>query len=202
MSDTAYRQAPWYDLVIGNAGYLRAVWSVSPADFDRFARVALADGQGSFLDVGCGTLVFTADAYRASGRSLTLTDLSEEMLSRARKRIAARDATLMQADLFDLPFEPGTFETVASFGVLHCIDDLDGALAAIAAQLAPGGRVFLSSLVTATRRSRAMARMLHRAGEFAEPRTEGQFEAAVAERFRPISFQRRGSMVYAIASAR
>jgi len=199
LSDAAYRQARIYDRVIGNAGYLRVVWSAAPDEFDRFAREALAAGEGPFLDVGCGTLVFTEDAYRSSGRALTLTDLSEEMLIRARERFSAPNATLLQADMFNLPFEPRSFETVASFGVLHCIEDLDGALAAIAAQVAPGGRAYLSHLVGATARSKLMAGLLHRAGEFAAPRSQAEFEAAVSRHFEPISFERRGSMAYATA---
>ena len=35
LSETAYRQARIYDRVIGNAAYLRAVWSASPKEFDR-----------------------------------------------------------------------------------------------------------------------------------------------------------------------
>ena len=201
---TTYRQARTYDRVIGSAAYLRAVWSASPSEFADFTGSALAAGDGPFLDAGCGTAVFTADAYRASDRRLLLTDLSEEMLGRAQKRLppGSADATLLQADLFDLPFAPASFGTVGCFGVLHCIDDLDGALAALAGQVAPNGRLYVSALGPATARSKVMCRLLDRAGEFATPRTAGEFEAAVARHLEVVSFERRGSMAYAVAGPR
>lgn len=35
-----------------------------PADYGAFAVEAVAAGDGLFLDAGCGTVVFTAGAYR------------------------------------------------------------------------------------------------------------------------------------------
>lgn len=194
------RRAATYDRVIGSALYNRIVWGASTVGYTDFARSALDSGNGPYLDVGCGSLVFTADAYRAAARELVLTDLSEGMLGRAADRVSSANATLIRADLFDLPFDVGSFETVASFGVLHCIGDLDGALRAIADQVRPGGRVFLTSLVAETRRGKGMLRLLRRAGEVAEPRTRAQFVEAVARHLEIKSTALDGSMLAVVAS--
>lgn len=193
------RQAGLYDRIVGSAPYNRAVWSASPADYEDFTRVAVADGAGPFLDAGCGTLVFTAAVYRAASRRLVLTDRSAGMLARARRRLGGGGWALLQADLYDLPFRPGSFTTVGSFGVLHCLDELDGALAALHDQLAPGGRLFASSLVAATPVGRRVLGLLQRAGEAGPPRSEEEFTEALTRRFAGATVARRGSMAYATA---
>ncbi|WP_373033791.1 hypothetical protein, partial [Sulfurovum sp.] len=53
-----------YDALIGNPLYNRLIWGNWPKEYDRFCREALADTpKGVVLDAGCGSLVFTADAY-------------------------------------------------------------------------------------------------------------------------------------------
>ncbi len=196
---TSYdRQAALYDRVIGNATYNRIVWGVSTARYTDFARRAVADLAGPLLDAGCGTLVFTAEAYRHAPRRLVLTDRSVGMLQRAAKRVDSPDL-LLQADLFDLPFKPRSFATVASFGVLHCLEDLDGALTALDAQLAPGGRLFVSSLVAETPVGSRMLALLRRVGEVARPRSEEDFTSAIRRRFDDVTSERTGSMVFATA---
>ena len=195
------RQAAMYDRVIGSAPYNRIVWGTATADYTRFARRAVADADGPMLDAGCGTLVFSAAAYREASRPLVLTDRSEGMLARAARRVAEPHEVLLHADLFDLPFEPGSFATVASFGVLHCLDDLDRAVASLCSQAAPGARLFASSLVGETGRGRRMLKLLHRAGETAPPRTQGEFLATVERHFDGVEAERRGSMVYVTARA-
>ena len=39
---------------------------LNPAAYRAFAAEAVATGSGPLLDAGCGTAVFTADAYRAA----------------------------------------------------------------------------------------------------------------------------------------
>jgi SAM-dependent methyltransferase len=70
------------------------------------------------------------------------------MLERAAQRTAQGPVAPVQADLLDLPFRPGSFETVGCFGVLHVLDDLERALVALREQIAPGGQLFASMLVS------------------------------------------------------
>ncbi|MDJ0314983.1 class I SAM-dependent methyltransferase [Arthrobacter sp. H35-D1] len=96
------RQARSYDLAIGNRLYTRLVWSASTTFYAPFAQASVAQSE----------------------RPLILVDRSAGMLARAAKRLAGADTeqmALVQADLFDLPFKPGSFETVSCHGLLHRI---------------------------------------------------------------------------------
>jgi len=86
--DSPYdRHAVLYDHVVGNRLYNRLLWGASPASYTAFAATAVAGAQGPLLDVGCGSAVFTAAAYRTAGRPLVLVDRSLGMLARAAQRL-------------------------------------------------------------------------------------------------------------------
>ena len=111
-------------------------------------------GEGGFvssgdrvLDVGCGTGSSTRDLARlASPGSVLGVDLSARMLAHARERTRAEgleNAEYLQADAQVHPFEPGSFDVVASsFGAMF-FDDQPAAFANLAAALRPGGRMAL-----------------------------------------------------------
>jgi len=196
------RNARIYDRLIGNRLYNRLVWGTSPRDYSDFATEALASADGPFLDAGCGTLVFTAEPYGASPRPLTLVDGSQGMLDKAAERLGESSANLRRADLFDLPFEPGGFTTVACHGVLHVLAEPWRALASLRAQLAPGGTFFASMLVRDRAVGRAYLEMLQRAGEVGPPRSEAELAAAARDVFGDSGrVTRTGSMAWLRASA-
>jgi len=126
------RRAAAYDRLVASPLYNRLLWRASPRTYAAFAAEALQAGDGPLLDVACGSGVFTAAAYRHADRPLVLADRSLAMLERARRRLgsAAPAVYFVQADLFDLPFAAGAFETVACHGALHVFDDLPEALLA------------------------------------------------------------------------
>jgi SAM-dependent methyltransferase len=195
------RHAARYDRLIGSPLYNRLFWGASPRDYAAFAEEALAAGDGPFLDAGCGTAVFTAEAYRRAARPLVLTDLSLGMLTRARDRLEGAPATLVQADLLDLPFAPGGFETVACFAMLHVLPDPWAALAALRPHVAPGGRLFASMLVDDRGVGRAWLRVLKRAGEVGPARSATELAEAAREVFGPsVEVGRTGSMAWLRAS--
>ena len=181
------RRASAYDAVVGSRLYNRLLWGSSPAAYGGFAARALQSSDGPLLDAGCGSLVFTADVYARADRPLVLVDRSLGMLQAAQTRLRAaggaraRDAIFLQADLFDLPFRPGRFRTVISMGMLHLFEEIDGLVAALDRSLAPGGHLFLTSLVAERRIGRAYLSLLHRAGEVAPPRTNAQIIRAVQQ---------------------
>jgi len=196
------RHARLYDRLIGNRLYNRAVWGVDPARYAAFAAEAVASGSGPMLDAGCGTAVFTADVYRTATRPLTLVDRSAGMLARARERLAGSAVEFVQADLFALSFPPGGFETVGCFAMLHVLDDPAAALAALRPQLAPGGRLFASMLVSDGRRlSRAYLGALQRRGEVGPPRKTDDLRAAAVALFDDVSVARIGAMAFLRARA-
>lgn len=167
-----------YDRLIGNRLYNRLVWGVSPSEYTRFAeRAVTSETSGPLLDVGSGSAVFTAPAYRATTRPLVLVDSSIGMLERAYQRVssaAPAPTAFVQADLFDLPFRPHSFSTVTCHGLLHLFDDLEAVLHALRGQLVPGGTLYATSLVAETRIGRGWLALMHRSGEIAPPRTAAE----------------------------
>lgn len=186
----------FFDRLVASRLYNRVAWSTSPDDYERFARKAVDSAHGPLLDVAAGTAAATAAAYRASTRPVVVTDRSRDMLARAAQRLAADGQVrpgirLVQADAFDLPFTPGSFDTVLCLGFLHMVEDVSSLLDQLRGQLRPGGRLFCSSLVAETPVGRRYLTMLHRAGEVATPRTGDQLAELCGT---PV--QRRGSMAY------
>ena len=78
-------------------------------------------------------------------------------------------------------------------GLLHLFGDPAALVDALCAQAAAGGTVHVSALVAETAIGRRYLRVLHRAGEVAEPRTAADLSAALGG----IELDVRGSMAYA-----
>ena len=100
---------------------------VRPVNDLLLMRSGVAAGE-SVLEIGCGTGAATvpfAETVGEHGRVVGV-DISEPMLSGARKRIAEsglHNIALLQADAQVHPFEPGRFDLVASrFGVMFFAD--------------------------------------------------------------------------------
>jgi ubiquinone/menaquinone biosynthesis C-methylase UbiE len=165
-----------YDLVVGNAFYNRFIWGNWPFNYDVFCREALASKpDGVFLDAGCGSLVFTSDAYaKANNALIVLLDRSIGMLRKGRARIKTRcggvpkNIVFIQGDIFDLPFRDAIFDTVASFGVLHLFEEKIRFLAELERVKKHSGQVFFSSLVGNNALGRRYLEILRKAGEVAD----------------------------------
>jgi 2-polyprenyl-3-methyl-5-hydroxy-6-metoxy-1,4-benzoquinol methylase len=94
------------------------------------------------LEVGCGTgssalrLATYCSSYRA-------TDVSTEMISIARKKLAASPNARLQFSVADAEASPAEvgkqYDRVLAFNVLHLADDVDDMIAGCAAALRPGG---------------------------------------------------------------
>lgn len=65
--------AAGYDRLIGSRLYQRLAWGNDPDDDVRFAREGASSASGPLLDVGCGSLLFTADVHGRSGRPSALS---------------------------------------------------------------------------------------------------------------------------------
>ncbi|HUJ85678.1 MAG TPA: methyltransferase domain-containing protein [Burkholderiales bacterium] len=125
--------------------WLHRLW---PATERVLERAAIAPGE-SVLDVACGTGVLTiAAAGRAGGSGMAVgTDISEKMVEAAR-------ATASALGLANCRFERGDAEQPPDLGMefqaglcglgLMYMPDPERALAALARQLAPTGRVVVS----------------------------------------------------------
>ncbi|HEX5707055.1 MAG TPA: class I SAM-dependent methyltransferase [Pyrinomonadaceae bacterium] len=206
-------RAGLYDAVVGTWAYNRLMWGSTPRAYREFARRALAsDGGGLVLDAACGSLLFTAEAYGACGRTVVAFDQSLRMLGRARgrlERVAGRDTDgatnvgpahvlFLQADALDMPFRPRAFQTVLSMNVLHHLSDAAAFLRALASLLGAGGQLHLTSLIS---NGRAVGdrylETLYRAGQLARPRTREELRRLVEENCgAPVSFRTEGNMAF------
>jgi demethylmenaquinone methyltransferase/2-methoxy-6-polyprenyl-1,4-benzoquinol methylase len=114
------------------------------------------------LDVATGTGMVAAELVRRYGCSVVALDQSEEMLERARAKIAARPSLaarieLVRGEAERLPFADREFDALTFTYLLRYVDDPAATLAELARVVKPGGRIV--SLEFAVPRSRAL-RML------------------------------------------
>ncbi len=90
------------------------------------------------LDAGAGAGRF-AECVAGMGGRVFGVDLTEA-IDAAYRNIGARDGVyLAQADIFALPFRPGTFDRAYSIGVLHHTPDTERAFSCVASTVKVGG---------------------------------------------------------------
>jgi ubiquinone/menaquinone biosynthesis C-methylase UbiE/DNA-binding transcriptional ArsR family regulator len=101
---------------------------------------------GALLDIGTGTgrilELLGPQATHALG-----IDNNRDMLAVARGKLAAQPThngwQVRQADLFDLPSDLGTFDTIVIHQVLHYLDNPRGAVSSAGALLKPQGQLLV-----------------------------------------------------------
>jgi SAM-dependent methyltransferase len=204
------RRAAAYDSVVGTGLYNRVMWGTSPLDYVAFASAAVAsDPAGRMLDAGCGSLLFTAAAYLASDRQIIAFDQSLQMLRRARARLielagaVPERILLLQADLSDLVFRPGRFQTILCMNVLHQFPRAAELAPKLRALLADDGQLYLTSLIRSGRFiGDCWLNILYKTGEFVRPRSGVELnkllDDALGER---VGYRIKGNMAFAIALA-
>lgn len=193
-----------YDLVVGNRFYNRIMWGNWPSQYEKFCKQALnSNKEGVFLDVGCGSLVFTANAYaQAENKLIVLLDRSIGMLQKGKKRIMKRcgkipkNIIFLQADAFDLPFQNNTFDTVASFGVLHVFEERLKFLAEMERVKNTSGKVFFSSLVGDNTLGRKYLNLLKKKGIVATPHTSTSLKELLHSTSLTYQLNTIGNMAY------
>lgn len=106
------------------------------------------DGK-TFLDIGCGSGLFSLGAHRL-GADVYSFDYDSESVAAAReiqRRFVGSDAwPIEQGSVLDAAHMDGlgTFDVVYSFGVLHHTGAMWDAIAAAEARVAPGGTLYIS----------------------------------------------------------
>lgn len=193
-----------YDNIIGNPVYNRVVWKNWLSDYANFCREALDSRPGGYmLDVGCGSLVFTGSVYAGyTARPLILLDRSLGMLRQAKTRLLdpqgklPGNVTLLQGDVFDLPFKDGVFDTVGSYGMLHIFSDTAGFLDVLKRVKAEDGSLYFTSLVGNTWLGAQYLKMLQQTGEIAVIYTSDALEAKLQELGLDVIAKTIGNMAY------
>jgi ubiquinone/menaquinone biosynthesis C-methylase UbiE len=102
------------------------------------------------LDVGCGAgkQCFLYSDYTDRKADITGTDFSEELLSKAREKLAERGDTNVKFDFMDFnkPFQfaDNTFDLLSSAFAIYYASDLDFTFGEAHRVLKPGGRLFVT----------------------------------------------------------
>ncbi len=91
------------------------------------------------LDVACGTGLVTR-ALAARGATVVGLDQSEDMLGRARGRVAG-PVTFVRGEAEALPFADGEFDALTFTYLLRYVDDPAATMRELARVVAPGGRI-------------------------------------------------------------
>ncbi len=95
------------------------------------------------LDVGCGDGSISLPLLTPENR-LTLLDMSDGMLARARSRIPAGlsdHVKIIRGDFMSAPLEGGSYDLIICLGVLAYVDATRDFIEKLASLLRPGGRV-------------------------------------------------------------
>jgi 2-polyprenyl-3-methyl-5-hydroxy-6-metoxy-1,4-benzoquinol methylase len=92
------------------------------------------------LDVGCGAGRF-AEVALSLGARVVAVDYSTAVDACASNLGLQPGLDVVQADIYHLPFAPGTFDFVYCLGVLQHTPDVAGAFSALPPQVKPGGRL-------------------------------------------------------------
>lgn len=134
------RATAWFRHNAAQWDELRAL-HVDDGDIEALLLSQVPPGTRDLLDIGTGTgrilQVLAPRVERAIG-----VDASREMLALARANLAKTRLTnveVRQADMYALPFDAGSFDTVTVHQVLHYAEDPAAALHEAARVLRPGG---------------------------------------------------------------
>jgi phosphatidylethanolamine/phosphatidyl-N-methylethanolamine N-methyltransferase len=135
------RWAPIYDIVFGPV-------------FRQGRRAAVKAAEavgGRILEVGVGTGLSLADY--GGGTRIVGIDISEPMLNKARKRVAARSLTNVEAlevmDAERLTVPDASFDVVVAQYVVTAIPNPERALAEFVRVVRPGGEIILTTRIGA-----------------------------------------------------
>lgn len=92
------------------------------------------------LEAGCGAGRFTAHAA-STGALVVSFDFSRAVEANYRSNGALPNVLIVQADIYNMPFAPGSFDRVYCFGVIQHTPDPAAAFRALTRMPKPGGQL-------------------------------------------------------------
>lgn len=102
------------------------------------------------LECACGTGLLSGVIAKRC-KSLTATDFSAKMLTRARKKYGQYPhVRFEQADILHLPYPNARFDTVVAANVIHLLDNPHQALRELARVCKPGGKLIIPTYMNRT----------------------------------------------------
>ncbi len=192
-----------YDRVACNRLYNRLIWGYSVSKFASIAHEALTSSKkGNVLDLGCGSLAFTAKTYvQYSNRPVVLVDQSLNMLRIAKARLiklkgkVPDNMVFLHADALRLPFREKSFQTIISENLLHCLDDTSGLLKELKNILSEDGRMYFTTLVEGNRFADKYLQALADGGKLLSRKIEDHY-AAFDQQGMSIKYDIKGNMAF------
>lgn len=179
MGDTK-RRAPAYDRWAAHYdGVMRPLERRLTARLRAAAVGELPPAGARLLEIGAGT--GANFAHYPEGATVTATELSIEMLRRARAKPRRANVTLVQSPAERLPFADASFDAALSTLVLCSVESIDAALAELRRVVRARGRVVL---VEHVRPPGLLGRVFDAASLLTVPFLEDHFNRRTAEEAR------------------
>jgi SAM-dependent methyltransferase len=192
-----------YDKVACNPIYNRLMWGYSIDNFAFLAQGALTSSTtGNVLDLGCGSLAFTAKTYiQYSDRPVFLIDQSLKMLKLAKSRLMKLNGKVpdnmvfLHADALQLPFQQQSFKTIISLNLLHCLDDTKKLFIGLKNVLSDDGKMFFTTLVKSNRLADRYLKALAAGGKLVSRSIEDHL-AIINQLGLSIKYEVKGNMAF------
>ena len=109
--------------------------------FEIYRKTIFKYKTGKVLDLGCGTGIHSKNLSK-NGFEMYASDLSVDVIMKARKKHAGKKIKFLVSDAEKIPFDAGTFDYVFCGAVLHHLPDRNRTIKEIRRVLKTGGKVF------------------------------------------------------------
>jgi len=193
----------FYDLVACNPIYNRLIWGYSTSKFETLVDNALKKKhQGIILDVGCGSLAFSAKTYCLfSDKPVVLLDQSLKLLRIAKSRLVKLNGKVpdnlifLHADAMQLPFLHNTFNTIIALNLLHVLDDIHILLNNLKNIVTEDGKMLFTTLIKGKRLADKYLKVWEDAGEVVARDMEC-LQSIFNELHIPITYEIDGNMTF------
>jgi 2-polyprenyl-3-methyl-5-hydroxy-6-metoxy-1,4-benzoquinol methylase len=139
------------------------------------------------LDAGCGMGRWSYAAAKSGARHVVGFDLHDGVHAAGRLTEGVGRVSLLKANIFALPFQEESFDSVISIGVLHHTGDTHRAIRALLPMLRPGGSLFIQVYETrGAAKDRRMAALLRVTNRMPKRLLYGLCVLLVAARYVPL----------------
>jgi len=201
------RSTTFYDMVIANRYYNRFMWGYSIEEFATFCHDRLSSStEGWVLDIGCGSLVFTAGTYATyTERPVVFSDESIQMLRAAKFRLLKLkgyipdNMVFLHADAQQLPFRSGSFQTIIVMNLLHVLKDATSPVHELGTLITEEGTISYTTIVLNKRIGDLYLKLLGLFG-LVVPRTPDQLLEIFDEQQMPVNHYIRGNIMFISSS--